>query len=85
MKQQAYPKTRGRDLNHVAWLYDPIIENLSFGKERLFRELSIKHMSISPSDRILDVGCGTGSLTLLIDRDFAATNGAGRFYRCPQN
>jgi ubiquinone/menaquinone biosynthesis C-methylase UbiE len=66
MGQQNYPKTRGRDLNHVAWLYDPVIENLSFGKERLFRELSIKHMAIIPSDRILDVGCGTGSLTLLI-------------------
>lgn len=67
MEKDLYPKTRGRDLNHVAWLYDPIIENLSFGRERRFRELSIKHMSISPSDLILDVGCGTGSLTLLID------------------
>ncbi len=68
MEKNPFPKTRGRDLNHVAWLYDPIIENLSFGRERRFRELNIKHMSVSPSDRILDVGCGTGSLTLLIDR-----------------
>ena len=67
MDKNLYPKTRGRDLNHVAWLYDPVIETLSFGREKKFRELSIKHMSISPLNRILDVGCGTGSLTLLID------------------
>lgn len=59
------PKTRGRDLNHVAWLYDPIIEGLSFGRERRFREKTLQYMEFSAIDRILDVGCGTGSLTLL--------------------
>jgi len=58
--------TRGRHLNHVAWLYDPLIEKCSFGRERTFREKTMKHMCFSSSDRILDVGCGTGSLTLLI-------------------
>ncbi|TYO98938.1 demethylmenaquinone methyltransferase/2-methoxy-6-polyprenyl-1,4-benzoquinol methylase [Geothermobacter ehrlichii] len=60
------PETRGRDLNHVAWLYDPIIEGFSFGRERRFREKTLEHMAFAPGDRILDVGCGTGSLTLLI-------------------
>jgi ubiquinone/menaquinone biosynthesis C-methylase UbiE len=62
------PQTRGRDLDHVAWLYDPVLEGLSFGRERRFREKTLAHMSFSPTDRILDVGCGTGSLTLLIAR-----------------
>jgi len=60
------PKTRGRDLDHVAWLYDPIIEGLSFGRERRFREKTLDYMEFSSGDRILDVGCGTGSLTLLV-------------------
>jgi len=60
--------TRGRHLNHVASLYDPLIEHLSFGREQRFRELCLKYMAIRPEDRILDVGCGTGTLTLLAAR-----------------
>ena len=60
--------TRGRHLNHVAALYDPLLETLSFGREQRFRELSLTHMAIQPDDRILDIGCGTGSLTLLAAR-----------------
>lgn len=63
---KAKPQTRGRDLDHVAWLYDPIIEGLSFGRERRFRELTLACMAIPPDARVLDVGCGTGSLTLLV-------------------
>jgi ubiquinone/menaquinone biosynthesis C-methylase UbiE len=62
------PFTRGRTLDHVAWLYDPVIEKLSFGKEARFREKTIEHMDFIPTDTILDVGCGTGSLTLAVAR-----------------
>ncbi|MCB2181768.1 MAG: methyltransferase domain-containing protein [Desulfobulbaceae bacterium] len=60
--------TRGRHLNHVAWLYDPVMERLSFGRERKFREKTLQHMDFASNDRILDIGCGTGSLTLLVAR-----------------
>lgn len=58
--------TRGRDLNHVASLYDPLIEFFSFGREKKFRELTLRYMAVEPSDQVLDIGCGTGSLTLLV-------------------
>lgn len=62
------PATRGRDLDHVAWVYDFVHEKLSLGKERQFREKTMNYMDFSPTDRILDVGCGTGSLTILVAR-----------------
>ncbi len=65
--------TRGRHLNHVAWLYDPLVERLSFGRERRFRDKTLAWMAIEPGQRILDIGCGTGSLTLRIAERLANT------------
>lgn len=59
-------KTAGRDLNHVAWLYDPLVEKMSFGRERRFREKTLRWLALAPGQEILDIGCGTGSLTLMI-------------------
>ncbi|MDD5758868.1 MAG: methyltransferase domain-containing protein [Desulfobulbaceae bacterium] len=65
-------ETRGRHLNHVATLYDPLIDRLSFGREQRFRELTLRHMAITPDEQILDIGCGTGSLTLLAAEQLSA-------------
>lgn len=65
-RAKAAPLTRGRDLNHVAWLYDPLIEKLSFGREQRFRNKTMALLAPAPDDRVLDVGCGTGTLTMMI-------------------
>jgi len=66
-------RTRGRHLNHVAWLYDPLIERLFARSERRFRIQTLEYMDIRPGQHILDVGCGTGSLTLLVAGRLAGT------------
>ena len=70
-KLKQTPQTKGRHLNHVAWLYDPLVEKMSFGRERRFRETTLEIMSVNPHDRVLDIGCGTGSLTTLIAENLA--------------
>lgn len=46
-------------------LYDPVVGLL---RERLWRGLAVMHAAPRPDDLVLDVGCGTGSLTLLLNR-----------------
>ncbi|MEU3571303.1 class I SAM-dependent methyltransferase [Kitasatospora sp. NPDC036755] len=46
-------------------LYDPIV---SLTRERLWRSLAAMHTAPRPGDVIVDVGCGTGSLAVLLGR-----------------
>ncbi|MFE4974300.1 class I SAM-dependent methyltransferase [Kitasatospora sp. NPDC056651] len=46
-------------------LYDPIV---SLTRERLWRSLVAMHAAPRPGDVIADVGCGTGSLAVLLGR-----------------
>ena len=45
--------------------YDPVI---ALTRERLWRALSVMYVAPRPGDVIADVGCGTGSLALLVNR-----------------
>ena len=44
--------------------YDRMVSLLSFGQEQKFRQSTLKLARIQPGERILEVGCGTGTLTL---------------------
>ena len=45
-------------------LFDPLVRILM--RERRFKSRLVEQMAIQPGHRILDVGCGTGTLALLI-------------------
>ncbi|MFJ8431360.1 class I SAM-dependent methyltransferase [Kitasatospora sp. NPDC094019] len=46
-------------------LYDPVV---ALTRERLWRSLAAMHVAPRPEDVVVDVGCGTGSLAVLLNR-----------------
>ncbi len=44
--------------------YDSYMRKMTFGREHTLRETTVKLAQVRPGDCILEVGCGTGTLTL---------------------
>jgi len=55
-------------------LYDPLVSFLGFDRAR--REL-ISQANIKPGQHILDVGCGTGTLAVLLKRQYSGVEVVG--------
>ena len=56
-------QTSGRTLDHVASVYDLVEPLMMFGLDRVIRREVMNLLSLAGSERVLDVGCGTGTLT----------------------
>lgn len=65
MKIPSIP-TRGRTLDHAAGIYDFCEPLLLLGKHGEYDRKILSLLDPRPSDRILDLGCGTGVLCRLI-------------------
>ena len=57
------PHTDGRVL-HWAWLYDPLVRAFMLGREERMRRQTLGLAELGPGARVLEVGCGTGTLAI---------------------
>jgi ubiquinone/menaquinone biosynthesis C-methylase UbiE len=63
MSEQSFTPAMGRFA--ATRFYDPVV---ALTRERLWRALAVMYAAPQPDDVIVDVGCGTGSLALLLSR-----------------
>ncbi len=59
------PRTAGHVLHWARW-YDLFGRVISFGRDKAIREKLIELAAPAPGEKVLDVGCGTGTLALAL-------------------
>lgn len=65
MELESIP-TRGRTLDHAAFVYDVMEPILLLGKQAEYDKHIVSLLALTGADRVLDLGCGTGVLTRMI-------------------
>jgi len=74
METKSIP-TRGRTLDHAAFIYDFMEPLLMLGKQNEYDRHIVSLLKLSPTEKILDLGCGTGVLTRMIADQLNAEKG----------
>lgn len=58
------PATSGRTLDHAAGVYDLLSPLMLLGQERQLSHKALDLLELNGNEKILDIGCGTGTLTI---------------------
>jgi ubiquinone/menaquinone biosynthesis C-methylase UbiE len=66
------PQTTGNVI-HWANRYDLVVQIMALGQAGRLRRKTIEFARIAPGEHVLDVGCGTGALTLLAKKHTGST------------
>ena len=53
--------------------YDFVMALMTFGREKKLRQMTIKLSQLMPGDKVLEIGCGTGTLTLAAKEQVGAS------------
>lgn len=69
------PLTRGRTLDHAAAVYDWLSPLMLFGQEERISRRCLPFLEDRSIKNVLDIGCGTGTLTISMAKILAARNG----------
>jgi ubiquinone/menaquinone biosynthesis C-methylase UbiE len=59
------PRTKGLVMHSEARYYDLLAWILTLGRERAFRQRLVDLARLQPGDKVLDIGCGTGTLAVV--------------------
>ena len=69
------PATRGVVLDHAAGLYDTLMPLVTLWQEKRMNRRTAALLAPDPGDRVLDVGCATGGMTLAVAQHLDASAG----------
>jgi ubiquinone/menaquinone biosynthesis C-methylase UbiE len=64
------------EMERMAGSYDSYMRNMTLGTEGRLRDLTVGLAQLKPGDQVLEVGCGTGTLTLAASRQVGPTGQA---------
>ena len=59
-------QTRGRTLDYAAGVYDVLSPPMTFYQEQRLGRRAIELLDLKGNEKVIDIGCGTGSLTIEI-------------------